>query len=264
MMKRLLPFLLLLVLPALARAADFSGLSPPEGPLLVTEVVDGDTLRLEDGRQVRLVGLQAPKLPLGRSGFKEWPFAKESKQALEQLTLGKKVSLRYGGRQTDRYGRALAHLFLEDGSWVQGEMLRRGMARVYSFRDNRALVRDMQAIERDAREARRGMWALSYYAIKHHLEAGRFTDSFQIVEGVVRDVASVRGRVFINFGDDWRTDFTLVVEGKARRLFLDSDIKLSHLPGKKIHVRGWLKYYNGPMIQLTHPEQVQIVGSAPD
>ena len=260
-MKTIRLLILLLILPAVAGAGE---LSAPEGPFLVTEVVDGDTLRLEDGRQVRLVGLQAPKLPLGRTGFKEWPFAKEAKVALEQLTLNKTVTLRYGGRQVDRYNRALAHLFLADGGWVQGEMLRRGMARVYSFRDNRTRVRDMQAIEREAREARRGMWALSYYAIKHHLEAGRFTDSFQIVEGTVRELASVRGRVFINFGDDWRTDFTLVIEGKARRQFLTSDIKLSELPGKKIHVRGWLKYYNGPMIQLTHPEQIQIIGPEGD
>lgn len=255
MLKLLLPILLLL-LPAPAWAGE---LSPPEGPFLVTEVVDGDTLRLEDGRQVRLVGLQAPKLPLGRTGFKEWPFAKESKQALEDLTLNHEVTLRYGGRKTDRYNRALAHLFLADGSWVQAEMLRRGMARVYSFRDNRALVRDMQAIERDARRDRRGMWGLSYYALKHQLEAGRFTDSFQIIEGVVREVAEVRGRTFINFGDDWKTDFTIVVENKARRLFETSDINLTELAGKKIHVRGWLKYYNGPMIEATHPEQIQIV-----
>ncbi|WP_417316831.1 thermonuclease family protein [Emcibacter sp.] len=255
-MRLILPFLLLLILPVFAEA---EALSRPEGPFLVTEVVDGDTLRLEDGRQVRLVGLQAPKLPLGREGFTEWPFAKEAKEALEELTLNKQVTLRYGGLQTDRYGRALAHLFLPDGTWIQGEMLKAGMARVYSFRDNRTQVRDMQAIEQEARRKRRGMWGLSYYAIKHHLEAGRFTDSFQIVEGVIKETASVRGRIFINFGEDWKTDFTLVIEGRARRLFQTADIKLADLPGKKIHVRGWLKYYNGPMIQVTHPEQIQIV-----
>ncbi|WP_321394948.1 thermonuclease family protein [Emcibacter sp.] len=260
MMRIITSFILLLILPCLVRAEE---LSAPEGPFLVTEVVDGDTLRLEDGRQVRLVGLQAPKLPLGRTGFKEWPFAKESKQALEELTLNKQVTLCYGGLKTDRYNRALAHLFLSDGTWIQGEMLARGMARVYSFRDNRALVRDMQTIERDARRDRQGLWALSYYAIKHHLEAGRFSNSFQIVEGTIMDIATVRGRSFVNFGEDWKTDFTIVLEGRSRRLMEDSDINLTELKGKKIHVRGWLKYYNGPMMQVTHPEQIQIIGIAP-
>ena len=52
------------------------------------EVVDGDTVVLEDGRRVRLVGIQAPKLPLGRPGFERWPLADEAKHALESLVLG--------------------------------------------------------------------------------------------------------------------------------------------------------------------------------
>ena len=62
------------------------------------EIVDGDTLVLDDGRQVRLVGLQAPKLPLGRLNFKPWPLGAEAKSALQDLTLDKRLSLSYGGR----------------------------------------------------------------------------------------------------------------------------------------------------------------------
>ena len=80
------------------------------------EIVDGDTLVLDDGRQVRLVGLQAPKLPLGRPNFKPWPLGEEAKSALRDLTLDKRLSLSYGGRKTDRYGRHLAHLHDENGN----------------------------------------------------------------------------------------------------------------------------------------------------
>jgi len=65
----------------------------------VVKVVDGDTLVLADGRSVRLVGIQTPKLPLGRRHIKKQPFADQSKRALEALTLGKTLRLYYGGRQ---------------------------------------------------------------------------------------------------------------------------------------------------------------------
>ena len=110
------------------------------GQATVLEVVDGDTLILEDRTEVRLAGIQAPKLPLGRPGFETWPLAQEAKQALAGLTLGQVVTLTFGGRRMDRYGRLLAHLHLSDGRWIQGEMLALGLARVYSFADNRALI----------------------------------------------------------------------------------------------------------------------------
>ena len=67
----------------------------------VTEVVDGDTLLLDTGRVVRLIGIQAPKLALGRDGLADWPKANEAKAALIALTLKKPVLLRYGGEEVD-------------------------------------------------------------------------------------------------------------------------------------------------------------------
>ena len=138
-MKRPLT-LLIPLLPVLALGVAVLAAPLEEGGTgRVVEIVDGDTLVLDDGRQVRLVGIQAPKLPLGRPGFEAWPLGDKAKAALEGLTLDRVVSLRYGGRQMDRHGRVLAHLFDEDGVWIQGALLDKGMVRVYSFADNRAL-----------------------------------------------------------------------------------------------------------------------------
>ena len=117
-MQRLVVFFLILVCRALPLAAMETG-----GEGVVREIVDGDTLFLDDGRQVRLVGIQAPKLPLGRRGFKAWPLAGESKKALAGIALGKPVALSFGGAHRDRHGRLLAHLYLKDGLWIQGEMI---------------------------------------------------------------------------------------------------------------------------------------------
>ena len=67
----------------------------------VSSIVDGDTLVLDDGREIRLVGVQAPKLPLGRPNFKKWPLADESKALLETLATGKNTGA-FIWRQTHR------------------------------------------------------------------------------------------------------------------------------------------------------------------
>ena len=85
---------------------------------VVRGVVDGDTVILDDRSQVRLVGLQAPKLPLGRPNFPKWPLADEAREALLALALGRRVTLAFGGRRIDRYGRHLAHLYRSDGLWI--------------------------------------------------------------------------------------------------------------------------------------------------
>ncbi|MCH7554774.1 MAG: thermonuclease family protein [Proteobacteria bacterium] len=225
----------------------------------ITGVVDGDTVVLDNGVTVRLVGIQAPKLPLGRPGFKAWPLADAAKAALEELGLGRRVTLYYGGRRIDRYGRALAHLYRDDGLWIQGAILALGMARVYSFRDNRAAVPRMLAREAAARTARLGIWRNPFYAVRRAEPPAIPIDRFELVEGRVLDVATVRNRTYINFGDDWRVDFTLSLTSGVRRLFDREGIDLERLEGLVIRARGWIKSYNGPMIEISHPEQIEIL-----
>ncbi len=250
--------LILLVLPFAAHPAwaeHMAGLADG-GTAVAVAVVDGDTLVLADGREVRLVGIQAPKLPLGRPGFRAWPLAEEAKAALARLALGKRLALGYGGRRTDRHGRALAHLHDPEGRWIQGALLEAGMARVYSFRDNRALVASMLAAERKARVARAGIWGHPFYRVRRTDGLARDIGSFQIVRGRVLDAARVRKRLYLNFGEDWRSDFTVTISARDGKLF-ETDPLL--LEGRQIQVRGWVKSYNGPMIEVSHPEQIEVV-----
>lgn len=226
---------------------------------VVQTVVDGDTVRLRSGTQIRLVGLQAPKLSLGRRGFIAWPLATEAKETLARLTLGKTVSLRYTGRKSDRHGRLLAHLTTKDGTWVQGALLSDGMARVYTFPDNRARSEEMLRLESTARTAGRGIWALPYYRIRTPDELGRDIGTFQIIEGVVREAAIVRGRAYLNFGQNWRTDFTITMSPKSLRRQWREGPAVAAYHGRRVRVRGWLKSYNGPSIDATHPEQIEII-----
>ena len=245
-----------------ARAADGPAIPEPlqaGEPGKVTEIVDGDGLVLADGREIRLVGIQAPKLPLGRAGFEAWPLADDAKAALAELAKGERVTPAYGGRRMDRHERKLAHLFRADGTWLQAEMLRRGMARVYSFADNRALVRELQAIERRARRANKGIWAKPYYRIRTTEEARDDIGSFQLVMGRVRNTAKVDGRVYLNFGQNWRTDFTVNIPPERLASFTEAGLDPLALKGRWIRARGWIEDYNGPMIEATHPEQIEVI-----
>lgn len=250
-----------LIFLLLAPAATLAEPLPPELArgdwVRAVAIVDGDTLRIADGRQVRLVGLQAPKLPLGRKGFRAWPLADAAKAALARLALGRRLRLAYGGRRIDRHRRILAHLADTDGRWIQAALLARGMARVYSFRDNRTAVRAMYRVEAAARRARLGIWGHPFYRVRAPGELPRDIRSFQVVEGRVRAVATVRGTTYLNFGVDWRTDFTVMLRGRSRKLFRGAGLAPAALEGRRIRVRGWLRSRNGPMIEASHPEQIE-------
>ncbi|MCW8951924.1 MAG: thermonuclease family protein, partial [Rhodospirillales bacterium] len=82
-------------------------------------------------------------------------------------------------------------------------------------------------------------------------------DTFQLVEGRVVDTANVKGTVYLNFGRNWRTDFTVAIHRRALRLFEKTGVDPLLLKGRTIRVRGWLRSRNGPMIEATHPEQIE-------
>lgn len=191
-----------------------------------------------------------PNCHLGEKGFVPGLLAtgpdKHSKTLPSAVT--------YGGREIDRYGRLLAHLHDPSGTWIQGEMLRKGMARVYSFPDNRALVGKMLALENEARLAQRGIWRHRFYHIRTADTVKRHINSFQLIEGRVWKVAVRRKRTYINFEEDWRTDFTISVKRRNARNFKTAPYSLPSLVGKRIRIRGWVKNWNGPFIEATHPE----------
>jgi micrococcal nuclease len=249
-----LPILLCLLWPLAvghAESADESG--------RVAAIVDGDTLTLADGRRVRLVGIDAPRAPIGAAKDMVWRQEEAAKAALLELARDRIVTLHYGGAPSDRYGRALAQLYREDGLWLQGEMLRRGMARVHSFADNRALVVEMLALEDAARRARLGLWRDPAYAVRRADEAGRFVESFQLVEGTIVDVAKVKGQIFLNFTPDWHSGLTAHLARSALKLFRNGGLDPMSLKGVTVRLRGWVRFDARPIIDVTHPEQIELL-----
>ncbi len=249
--------------PALAQFCN--ELTPGPTGRVVT-ISDGDTFDLDTGLTVRLVGIQAPKLPLGRPDFEAWPLGDEAKALMESLTLGREVALFYGGESRDRHGRALAHILVEhdDGEkWVQGEMLKAGLARVYSFPDNRACLAELYAAERQGRAERRGVWRDPFYQIRDATRPEALLErigQYELVEGRVLNADLTGGRAYLNFGRHWKEDFTVVVEGSGLRLFEREGFDIEGLENRVIRVRGWVESHDGPRVLVSHPEQIEVLG----
>lgn len=243
-----------------ARAAELPDALDDGGTGRVAEVIDGDTVRLADGRSIRLVGIQAPELNPGQPEVPPEPYARRARAALAELAAGRTVHLGYGGRRRDRHGRYLAHLYRPDGAWLQGELVRAGAVRVYSFADNTALVDRLLRLEAEARRADRGLWALDRYRVRSRAGAHEAVGSWQIVQARVRRGEVVDGRLYLNFGRDWRTDFTVTVPPEARERVAAAGLTAEGLDGRRIRVRGWIESYNGPQIEVTHPQQIEVIG----
>lgn len=236
----------------------------PLDRLRVAAVIDGDTLELADGRRVRLAGIDAAKPPAGAEGDRRWPLAEAATAALTELALGRSLTVK-GEAATDRHGRLVAQLVRDDGLWLQGELLARGHARVHTQPDARALAREMLAAEAAARRAERGLWRSRVYAVRpaDPETLRRDRDSFQIVEGRVLRVTKSSSEVYLDFGDDWRTDVTVHIGRAALRDFAKARIDPLSYEGRVVRVRGWIGLRSGPMIEATHPEQIERLDDAP-
>jgi micrococcal nuclease len=267
-LEALILCLLMSACPAghLARATDGLPCALEPGPKrAIVGILDSETLALDDGSEVRLVGALAPRLADGAGNETAWPPERDAKAELERVAAGKSVELYFAGRRVDRYGRTLAHVFVDSGDdriWLQEHMLRNGHARAYALPDSAACLDELRRAERAARDRRAGLWANAAYQVrqadKPH-ELYRFQSSYQIVEGRVARVADVRGQIFLNFGSDWRNDFTAAVRPARRRAFSEAGINLKALEGKHVLVRGWIERRSGPSIDLYHPAQIEVL-----
>lgn len=254
------PLLTLAMLAGLGGAGDAA--AAPETARVVS-VIDGDTLLVDpaagERREVRLMGVQAPKpFPDGSEGWLV-AHADAARRALGELAEGAAVVLIVPEQRTNRYGQLLAQVHRADGLWLQGEMLRRGLIRVQTLPATGAQAGEMLAIEAEARRAGRGLWADRRFAVRTPETAARDIGTFQIVEGWVRKAARLQNRVYLNFGDDWRSDFTVSLPSRLATAFARDGLDPMTLSGRRVRVRGWLDSFNGPLIELTHREQLEVL-----
>lgn len=220
--------------------------------------LSGDRFTLEiegEAADVRLAGIRAP-----RSG----PSAELALVRLQALLdeAGSDLALTPAGPGRNRYGALLVTATRGDGTTLQETLVAEGLAAVDSHGDNTAHTARLLEMEEEARNAGLGAWGLRDLVV-HSTDPNAlapFLDSVQIIEGRVISTGAARdGRIYLNFGTDWRTDFTVQVMRRDHRRFEAAGIDLRALGGAIIRVRGWVAEENGPMITLDHPEALELV-----
>jgi len=245
-LNRLLPLLLAaLALAGCGEAARLDALAG-QGRGRVVEVVTGDMVRLDDGSDLKLAGITAPKL--------SEPYGEASRERLAKMVLGKDVELLSAGAAKDPFGRRLAQLRMAKGRrWVQGRMLEEGAARVRTFPESRALAKMMLRREAQGRNRARGLWALPAYRVLLPTEVLARPPGFALVEGQVRQVTTGGEARFLDLGHG----FIVEIPARAVQDFDSAERSPAELEGRLVRVRGYVS--RGGTMRLDHPETVEIL-----
>jgi len=226
----------------------------------VASVVDGRTLVLDDGREVRLAAIEVapPNEPAGAP----------AKAALEALTAGQRIELRATGDkatpETDRYGRLFGHVYVTSVNperWVEAELIAQGHARVAARVGERACANALFARERTARAANLGLWADPVYVIRPADDAAAVAAErgrFAIVEGQVLSVRESGPTIYVNFGRRWTQDFTVTIAKRNESAFTSAGLEPKRLQGRRVRVRGYVEQRGGPWVEATRPEQIEL------
>jgi len=223
----------------------------------VVRVLDGRSFMLDGGREVRLAAVEVPSFEAADTG-------RDAKAGLEAILAGQTVELRNSTPATDRYRRIVVYVHvITDGmdKPVAHELLARGHARVSAQVGDAACAAELLTQERVARAQKLGLWAAPSYAIVAagswaELMAGR--GRFTVAEGKVVSVRESGGTIYMNFGRRWSEALTVTISKRNERIFTAAGLTPKTLENRRVRVRGWIDERNGPRIEATRPEQIEV------
>jgi endonuclease YncB( thermonuclease family) len=239
------PAAVLLALTSLVPTAQACG-ATPLGTGHVVAIEDARTLRLADGRKIRLAGI-------------EWGLSAEAaRAALSGLVLDRPVTVK-GTETPDRYGRIHAFPTVNGSETpIQYGLLDRGLAVMGTRIGDAACRNALLARERAARIARLGIWGSGDYRLHQADDPAAILTSlgrFAIVEGRVLSVRESGNTVYVNFGRRWSEDFTVTIAKRAEAGFISAGLSPRSLSGRIVRVRGVIEERAGPWIEATAADQ---------
>jgi endonuclease YncB( thermonuclease family) len=238
--------------PAIAAGCSLA----PQGEGRVTEVIDARSLRLEDGRDVILAGIEP--IVSDDANTKETKASRIA--ALSAIVAGRDVTLHGEDDTPDRYGRQPALVFLAGSDTsVQATLLTQGDALVAATVIDKDCAAALAAAEAAARAAKRGIWANSS-AIKNAESPGDILTGigrFMVVEGRVLSVRQAGATTYLNFGRNWTQGFAVTIPKRMIAAFEAAGIALKSLENQKIRVRGWIEGHGGPRIEVLRVGQIE-------
>lgn len=209
----------------------------------VSEVRDGRTLLLADGRELRLAAIEVTEA---------------SRAVLQSLAARQTLRLEKLGPGQDRYGRLVAFAYTGDmQTSLQQTMIEQGHAQVSARIGDKHCADLLLARERAARAARRGIWADPNFAPLPSHDVTRITAVRGLPWWKARSCRCGRAApqyMLISGGD-----FAITILKRHRRDFAAAGIDPKELEGRRVRVRGWVEQRRGPMIEAATPEQIEVV-----
>ena len=217
-----------------------------------------DVLVLHDGRAIHMEGIS---LPRGAKDHAPSMIADQAFDALGKFVKGRELTVTAVNPKEDRYDRVRGQIFNGDSAepWLQRALLARGLARVDIAPDRGECADELYAAEAQARAAHLGLWSVPAYQVRTPEGLGGDTGTFQVVEGQVLSADVKDGRAYLDFGPDYKTDFTITIAPADMANFRDAGIDPRDYQGKRIRVRGFIQQLNGPEIEIAGPKQVELV-----
>lgn len=216
----------------------------------VKTVYDGDTVVLEDGRKIRLLGINTPEVQhrdkLADAG------GEEAKRWLQDKLLNKRVRLELSNEKTDKYNRTLAHLFTENKEHINVLLVKTGLAAVNIYPENLLYVNELVDAEEQAEKAHLGIWQQAQYQpiSVNSLSESKPTGWTRVV-GKVLSIKSTGKSIYLEFSDH----FQARIEKQWLELFPD----VNDYKGKTIEVRGWInKSKDSLSMLIRHPSAIKI------
>ena len=233
---------------------------------MLVDVLDGDTLRLDDGATIRLAGIEAPKPPLSQPPDTKWPAAEAAQDGLRRLVARGTVGLAPVGPGADRYGRGRAFVFLADGRSVQSEMVEAGFARVRWLPEESQCFQSLLAAEGAARESQRGLWSSLDYRPRNANDPSLLERNglYELVEGRIVSVGHGTRMVFLDFGRNYRRDFTVMVSPAVVARLTAAGHPPDGFANRRVRVRGVIEESGGPAMRVNDPAEIELLDDDQD
>lgn len=130
----------------------------------VKSIKDGDTIIMSTGEEVRYIGIDTPE--------ESQPYFDEAKEFNRKMVGGKRIYLEYDRERRDRYFRILAYIWV-DTLLVNAELIKKGLAWVYSYRSNLRYRDYFVSLQKEAREKRIGVWSLPVSEEEYYVASQR-------------------------------------------------------------------------------------------
>ena len=196
-------------------------------------VHDGDTVHLDDGRKIRLIGINTPEL--ARDSMPGQAYAQNAREILAKTVADheNRVALVYGKERYDRHKRTLAHLFSPDGENLQAQLLQRGLAAAIAHPPNLAFTDCYTEQEKVARCAGRGIWTDPEHAVLQAPALTAANQGFHRVSGYIEQVSESSRGVWLFMSE-------LMISVRRDDLDHFDLVALRSLKGQQVIVRGWL------------------------